>query len=62
MKKSELVDRVVKVSGTNLSKADTASVLDAAFGVIGETLRDEKRFAWAEFGTLVVQERKARSG
>ena len=62
MKKSELIDRVRKESGAELSKGDTAAVLDAAFGVIGERLRDEKRFAWPGFGTFVVKDRAARKG
>ena len=62
MNKSELVDRVLKESGPSLSKRDVTAVLDAAFGVIGTTLRDEKRCAWPGFGTFVVQERAARKG
>ena len=62
MKKSEWIDRVRKESGADLSKGDTTAVLDAAFGAIGERLRDEKRFAWPGFGTFVVRERAARKG
>ena len=62
MKKSDLIDRVRKESGADLSKGDTTAVLDAAFGAIGERLRDEKRFAWPGFGTFVVKERAARKG
>ena len=62
MKKSEFVDRVVKASGVTLKRAETASVVDTAFGVIGRALKDEKRFAWPGFGTLVVHERAARRG
>lgn len=36
MKKSELVERVLKESGADLTKAGTAAVIDTALGVIGE--------------------------
>ena len=62
MKKAELVNQVVKDSGTTLSKQDTATILDAAFVAIGEAIRDDKRFAWPGFGTFTVRERVARKG
>ena len=62
MKKAELINQVVKDSGTTLSKQDTATILDAAFVAIGEAIRDDKRFAWPGFGTFTVRERMARKG
>ena len=62
MKKAELINQVVKDSGTTLSKQDTATILDAAFVAIGEAIRDDKRFAWPGFGTFTVRERVARKG
>ena len=62
MKKAELVNQVVKDSGTPLSKQDTATILDAAFVAIGEAIRNDKRFAWPGFGTFTVRERVARKG
>ena len=62
MKKAELINQVVKDSGTTLSKQDTATILDAAFVAIGEAIRNDKRFAWPGFGTFTVRERVARKG
>ena len=62
MKKPELIDRVVKSTGSGLSKKDAESILDAAFKVIGQAIRGEKRFAFPGFGTFTVRERPARKG
>lgn len=62
MKKAELINEVVKASGGALNKRDTASVLDAAFGVIGKVIRDEKRLVLPGFGTFTVKERPERQG
>jgi DNA-binding protein HU-beta len=62
MKKAELISQVVKDSGGVLNKQDTALVLDAAFGVIEQAIRDDTRFAWPGFGTFTVRERAARKG
>lgn len=62
MKKPELIDQVVKSSGTTLSKKDAASIVDTAFGIIGRAIREDNRFAFPGFGTFTVRERPARKG
>ena len=62
MKKPELLDQVVKNLGTGLSKKDAVSIVDAAFQVIGQAIREEKRFVYPGFGTFTVRERPARKG
>ncbi len=62
MTKAEFIDQIVEASGVNLSKKDAAGVLDTIFNVIGETIKDEKRFSYPGFGTFTVKERSARKG
>ncbi|MDH5457871.1 MAG: HU family DNA-binding protein [Nitrospinota bacterium] len=63
MTKDELIGAVAKsVKDSALSKRLTADVLDAAFDVIGKSIKKEKRFAYPGFGTFTVRSRKARTG
>ena len=62
MKKAELIRQVAKASGGTLNERAVARVLDAAFAVIGEAIREDRRFVWPGFGTFTVKERAARPG
>ncbi len=63
MTKDELIGAVAKsVKDSALSKRLTSDVLDAAFDVIGKSIKKEKRFAYPGFGTFTVRSRKARTG
>ena len=62
MTKAEFVDQVANASGVELSKKDVAEILDSVFSVIGQTIKDEDRFAYPGFGTFTVKERSARKG
>jgi DNA-binding protein HU-beta len=61
--KDELIGAVAKsVKDSALSKRLTGDVLNAAFDVIGKSIKKEKRFAYPGFGTFTVRSRKARTG
>ena len=62
MTKSELVDQVVRTSGTRLNKKDAAALHDTVFEVMGKAIQAEKRFVYPGFGTFTVKERSARKG
>ena len=62
MTKPEFINEVVRTSGGGLSKKDTEALVDAAFGVVGKAIRDQKRFAYPGFGTFTVKQRAARTG
>ena len=62
MTKKDFIDHVYANAGIEISKKDAEAVIDAAFGVIGESVRAENRFACPGFGTFTVRERPARDG
>ena len=62
MKKSEFVKQVLRESGVDMSKRDTVLIVDTVFRVMGQAIREERRFAWPRFGTFVLRERAARTG
>ena len=45
-----------------ISKKDAEAVINAAFGVIGESIKTKHRFAYPNFGTFTIRERPARDG
>ena len=62
MNKKDFVDHVSANAGIRISKKDAEAVIAAAFGVIGESVRADNRFAYPGFGTFTVRERPARDG
>ena len=63
MTKDELVTAVVKsCKGDALSKRIVSDVIDATFGVVGRSIKKERRFSYPAFGTFTVRNRKARRG
>ena len=62
MNKKDFIDHVSANAGIEISKKDAEAVIDAAFGVIGESVRSDDRFAYPGFGTFTVRERQARDG
>ena len=62
MNKKDFIDRISANAGVKISKKDAESVIDAAFGVIGQSIRTEHRFAYPNFGTFAIRERPARDG
>lgn len=62
MTKQEFIDQVQEAAGTDLTKADTASIVEAVFDRIGEVVKTEESFRWNGFGTFETRERPARNG
>ena len=62
MNKKDFIDHVSANAGIQISKKDAEAVIDAAFGVIGESIKTEHRFAYPNFGTFTIRERPARDG
>jgi len=58
MTKAELID---KIKG-DLTKKDAGAVLDALFKALGESLKEEGKFAYPGFGSFAVRERAERKG
>ena len=62
MTKKDFIDHVSAKAGMEIAKKDAEAVIDAAFRIIGESVRAESRFAYPNFGTFTVRERQARDG
>ena len=62
MTKAELVTKVTKLMGDELTKRAIEDVLDLGFEEIRKTIKKEKRFAYPGFGTFTIRNRKARKG
>ncbi len=60
MNKADLVNKVAEA--TELSKKDTARVIDALFEVITEALQQGERVQLVGFGNFELRERSARKG
>ena len=60
MNKTEFVGAVAEKAG--VSKKDAASVVNAAFELIGDTLAKGDKVAFTGFGAFEVRERSAREG
>lgn len=60
MTKAEFIQRVAKK--VNLSKAQTARILDATLGEVQGLLKKGDSIAFTGFGTFSVSRRKARKG
>jgi DNA-binding protein HU-beta len=63
MTKADLIQKVQVTKGLpNMSKKDTALVVDAVFDAVKASLKKEGRFSYPGFGTFNVKERKSRTG
>ena len=62
MTKAELIDRVHKTKGMDISKKATETLVDTIFEQIRAAVRKDKRFTYPGFGTFSKRERKARKG
>lgn len=62
MTKAELIEKLQKGSGKNLSKKAIGELVDEVFDLIGKSVKKEKRFAYPGFGTFTLRKRAARVG
>jgi len=62
MTKAELIEKLQKGSGKQLSKKAIADIVDEVFENIAKSVKKEKRFAYPGFGTFTLRKRKARVG
>ena len=62
MTKAELIERLQKSSGKNLSKKILGEIVDETFGLIQRSIKKEKRFTYPGFGTFSLRKRAARVG
>jgi len=62
MTKAELIEKVHKEHGAELSKKAVGDIVEGTFGVIAKSIKKEKRFGFPGFGTFTVRERAARTG
>ena len=60
MTKADLVERIH--SKTNISKKDSADVLEEVFSVMKDTLATGEKIKIAGFGNFEVNQKKARTG
>ena len=62
MTKAELIEKLQKGSGKELSKKKLGELVDEVFDTIAKAVKKEKRFAYPGFGTWSVKKRAARTG
>lgn len=62
MTKAELIEKLHKGSGKNLSKRALAEVVDEVFELIAKSVKKDKRFVYPGFGTFALRRRAARVG
>ena len=62
MTKAELIERLQKGSGKNLSKKILGEIVDETFVLIQKSVKKEKRFTYPGFGTFTLRKRAARVG
>lgn len=62
MTKAELIDRLHKSAGKDLSKKALNDLVDELFALITKSVRKDKRFVYPGFGTFAVRKRAARVG
>lgn len=62
MTKAELIDKLHKGAGKNLSKKVLGEVVDEVFQHIGKAVKRKKRFTYPGFGTFQLRKRAARVG
>ena len=65
MTKSELIDAVNAAAaekGIDLTKKDTRALIEILFETVADSIADEERFSFPDFGTFNIRHRKAREG
>lgn len=62
MTKAELIEKLQKGSGKDLSKQALGQLLDEVFDHIAKSVKKDKRFAYPRFGTFQLRRRAARVG
>ena len=62
MTKAELIEKLQKGAGKDLSKRALAQLVDEVFDHIAKSVKKEKRFAYPGFGTFTLRKRAARVG
>jgi DNA-binding protein HU-beta len=62
MTKAELIEKIHKDAGGDLSKKVVGDLVENAFGTVAKAIKKDKRFAFPGFGTFTVRKREARSG
>lgn len=62
MTKAELIEKLQKNSGKEMSKKALGEVVDEVFDLISKSVKKDKRFAYPGFGTFTLRKRAARVG
>ena len=62
MTKAELIEKLQKGSGKNLSKKAIGELVDEVFVHIGKAVKRKRRFSYPGFGTFQLRKRAARVG
>ena len=62
MTKAELIEKLQKGSGKNLSKRALADIVDEVFDNVAKSVKKDKRFTYPGFGTFTLRKRKPRVG
>jgi DNA-binding protein HU-beta len=62
MTKADLIEKLQKSTGKDLSKKALADLMDELFGEIAKSVKKDKRFAYPGFGTFTIRKRAARVG
>ena len=62
MTKTELIQKVYDAQKGEMTKAAVGRVIEDTFANITTSIKKEKRFSLAKFGTWTVRTRKARKG
>ena len=62
MTKAELIEKVAKDFGGDLSKKQIGEIVEGTFATISKAIKKDKRFGFPSFGTFTVRKRDARMG
>lgn len=62
MTKAELIEKLQKGSGKNLSKRALGELVDEVFDLVAKSVKKDKRFSYPGFGTFTLRKRAARVG
>lgn len=62
MTKAELIEKLQKGSGKNLSKKAIGEIVDEVFEQIQKSVKKQKRFSYPGFGTFTLRKRAPRVG
>lgn len=62
MTKAELIEKLQKSSGKDLSKKALGELVDEVFDLVSKSVKKDKRFSYPGFGTFTLRKRAARVG